>query len=96
MSAWIPAARLSFTATLAKQLAPRGITVNAVGPGSTDTDMNAARLATPEGRSAVAAQSPFNRVAQPDDIADIVAFLASEDSRWVTGQWLDASGGSML
>ncbi|MCV7286837.1 SDR family oxidoreductase [Mycolicibacterium wolinskyi] len=86
----------SFTATLAKQLAARNITVNAVGPGSTDTDMNAARLATPEGRATVAAQSPFNRVARPDDIADIVAFLASDDARWVTGQWIDASGGSML
>ncbi|MHC9293260.1 SDR family oxidoreductase [Mycobacterium sp. LTG2003] len=86
----------SFTATLAKQLAARNITVNAVGPGSTDTDMNAARLATPEGRAAVAAQSPFNRVAQAGDIADIVAFLASDDARWVTGQWIDASGGSML
>ncbi|OBB10439.1 short-chain dehydrogenase [Mycolicibacterium setense] len=86
----------SFTATLAKQLAPRGITVNAVGPGTTDTDMNAARLASVEGRASAAGQSPFNRVAQPDDIADIVAFLASEDARWVTGQWMDASGGSML
>ncbi|MCW1819553.1 short-chain dehydrogenase [Mycolicibacterium conceptionense] len=86
----------SFTATLAKDVAPRGITVNAVGPGSTDTDMNAARLASAEGRAAVAAQSPFNRVATPADVADIVAFLASEDSRWVTGQWVDASGGSML
>ncbi|TVY06266.1 SDR family oxidoreductase [Mycolicibacterium porcinum] len=86
----------SFTATLAKHVAPRGITVNAVGPGSTDTDMNAARLASAQGRAAVAGQSPFNRVAQPDDVADIVAFLADEDSRWVTGQWIDASGGSML
>jgi 3-oxoacyl-[acyl-carrier protein] reductase len=86
----------SFTATLAKVTAQRGITVNAVGPGGTNTDMNAARLATEEGRAALAAQSPLNRVAQPDDIADIVAFLASEDARWVTGQWIDASGGSML
>lgn len=86
----------SFTANLAKAVAPRGITVNAVGPGTTDTDMNAARLATPEGRAAVAAQSPFDRVAQADDISGIVAFLASDDARWITGQWLDASGGSML
>ncbi|MBN3453164.1 SDR family oxidoreductase [Mycobacterium sp. DSM 3803] len=86
----------SFTATLAKHVAARGITVNAVGPGSTDTDMNAARLATEQGRAAVAAQSPLNRVAQPEDIADIVAFLASDDARWITGQWIDASGGSML
>jgi len=86
----------SLTATLAKELGPRGITVNAVGPGSTNTDMNAARLATEEGRAAIAAFSPLNRVAQPEDIADIVAFLASDDARWVTGHWIDASGGSML
>ncbi|MFN6551376.1 SDR family oxidoreductase [Mycolicibacterium septicum] len=86
----------AFTATLAKELAARRITVNAVGPGTVDTDMNAARLATPEGRATVAAQSPFNRVADPTDVADVVAFLASDDSRWVTGQWIDATGGSML
>ncbi|GAA5166216.1 MULTISPECIES: SDR family oxidoreductase [Amycolatopsis] len=86
----------TFTATLAKELGPRGITVNAVGPGATDTDMNTTRLATEEGRAAIAAQSPLRRVAQPADIADVVAFLASDDARWVTGQWLDASGGSML
>ncbi|MDR6866050.1 NAD(P)-dependent dehydrogenase (short-subunit alcohol dehydrogenase family) [Microbacterium resistens] len=86
----------AFTATLAKHLGPRGITVNAVGPGATDTDMNAARLATPEGRATVAALSPLGRVAMPEDIADIVAFLVSADARWVTGQWIDATGGSML
>ncbi|MBU8812051.1 SDR family oxidoreductase [Mycolicibacterium goodii] len=86
----------SFTATLAKAVASRGITVNAVGPGTTDTDMNAERLSTPEGRTAAASQSPFGRVAQADDIAGVVAFLASDDARWITGQWLDASGGSML
>ncbi|WP_433412084.1 SDR family oxidoreductase [Microtetraspora malaysiensis] len=86
----------SLTATLAKELGPRGITVNAVGPGATDTDMNAARLSTEEGRAAIAALSPLNRVAQAADIADIVAFLASDDARWVTGQWIDGSGGSML
>jgi len=86
----------AFTATLAKLVAQRGITVNAVGPGGTDTDMNAARLATPEGRKAMAAASPLNRVGRPEDIADIVAFLASRDARWITGQWIDASGGSLL
>ncbi|MFG1953998.1 SDR family oxidoreductase [Micromonospora sp. NPDC048830] len=86
----------AFTATLAKLLGARGITVNAVGPGATDTDMNAVRLATPQGREAIAALSPMNRVAGPEDIADVVAFLASDDARWVTGQWIDASGGSLL
>ncbi len=55
----------AFTATLAKEPAARRITVNAVGTGSVDTDMNAARLATPEGRAAVAAQSPFNKGGRP-------------------------------
>jgi len=86
----------ALTAALAKQLGPRQITVNAVGPSATATDMNAARLATPQGREAIASLSPLNRVAQPEDIADIVAFLASDDARWVTGQWIDASGGSLL
>jgi 3-oxoacyl-[acyl-carrier protein] reductase len=86
----------ALTGALAKQFGPRGITVNAVGPGATATDMNAARLATEDGRAAIAALSPLARVAQPSDIADIVAFLASDDARWVTGQWIDGSGGSML
>ncbi|GIJ25828.1 short-chain dehydrogenase [Micromonospora qiuiae] len=86
----------AFTGALAKHLGPRGITVNAVGPGATATDMNAARLATPEGRDAIASRSPLNRVAEPQDIADIVAFLASPDARWVTGQWIDATGGALL
>ncbi|GAB17133.1 putative oxidoreductase [Gordonia effusa NBRC 100432] len=86
----------AFTSGLAKYLGARKITVNAVGPGATATDMNAARLATDEGRQAIASRSPLGRVAQPDDIADIVAFLASDDARWITGQWIDASGGSLL
>ncbi|MBC3983205.1 SDR family oxidoreductase [Streptomyces sp. AC563] len=85
------------TLTLAKELGPRGITVNAVAPGVVDTDMNAAWLrGDAETWKAVAAQSPFNRVAKGDDVADIVAFLASSDSRWVTGQWIDATGGALL
>jgi NAD(P)-dependent dehydrogenase (short-subunit alcohol dehydrogenase family) len=86
----------ALTATLAKDLAPRGITVNAVGPGATNTDMNAERVATEEGRASLAALSPLNRLAQPEDVADVVAFLASDDARWVTGQWIDVSGGSLL
>ena len=86
----------AFTAVLAKHLGPRGVTVNAVGPGATATDMNATRLATPEGREAIASRSPLGRVAQPEDVADVVAFLASDDARWVTGQWIDVSGGALL
>lgn len=86
----------ALTGGLAKSLGRRAVTVNAVGPGATATDMNAARLATPEGREAIAASSPLNRVAEPEDIAGIVAWLASDDARWVTGQWIDATGGALL
>lgn len=86
----------ALTHALAKELAPRAITVNAVGPGGTATGMNAARLATAEGRAAMAADSPLGRIGQPDDVAGIVGFLVSETAGWVTGQWIDASGGSLL
>ena|SRR5690606_11631019 len=84
----------AFTAALAKQLGPRGITVNAVAPGPVDTEMNAAWLGG--AREMVAGLSPLGRLAEGTDIADIVAFLASTDSRWVTGQRIDASGGALL
>jgi 3-oxoacyl-[acyl-carrier protein] reductase len=86
----------TFTLALAKELGPRGITVNAVSPGFVETDMNAKKRTTAESRAALAARSVFNRIGQPSDIAEIVAFLASDASRWITGQCLDASGGSLL
>ncbi|UQA90938.1 SDR family oxidoreductase [Streptomyces halobius] len=86
----------TLTRTLAKDLGERGITVNAMAPGWVDTHVTAARTATPEGRAALAAYSVFNRVGEPADIADVAAFLASDDSRWITGQRIDVSGGSVL
>ncbi|WP_280358687.1 SDR family oxidoreductase [Nocardia otitidiscaviarum] len=86
----------AFTAILAKEVGPRGITVNAVAPGIVDTDMNAAWLRNDAAQANVAAMSPLRRVGQPADIADVVGFLASADSRWVTGQWIDATGGALL
>ncbi|MCF3143877.1 SDR family oxidoreductase [Streptomyces platensis] len=88
-----------FTSTLAKDLGPRGITVNAVAPGPVNTDMNAGWLrgeANAAARQQVSGISPLGRVADAADIGDIVAFLASDDSRWVTGQWIDATGGALL
>ncbi|GAB1516467.1 SDR family oxidoreductase [Actinophytocola sp. KF-1] len=79
---------------LAPVFGPRGITVNAVMPGIIDTDMNAGWLA--EGRAAAAAYSVFDRVGTPDDVARVVRFLASDAGRWVTGQVIDATGGSAL
>lgn len=85
------------TLALAKELGANGITVNAVAPGVIDTDMNAGWLRSdPAAAAGVAALSPFGRIGQPGDVADVVAFLASDDARWVTGQWLDASGGALL
>ncbi|WP_051716753.1 glucose 1-dehydrogenase [Streptomyces megasporus] len=87
----------AFTLTLARELGPRRITVNAVAPGAVDTDMNADWLrGNDEARRQTAAQSALGRVGEPRDIADVVAFLASDDSRWITGQWLDATGGALL
>ncbi|MEW2359037.1 SDR family oxidoreductase [Spirillospora sp. NPDC029432] len=85
----------ALTLALAQQLGPRGITVNSVAPGIVETDMNA-WLADPAARAGAAAYSTFNRVGQAADIAGIVAFLASDDSGWVTGQRIDGTGGSLL
>lgn len=86
----------TLTLTLAKDLGERGITVNTIAPGFIETDMNAAMRATPEAHAALAAISVFNRLGRPADIADVAAFLASDDSRWITGQRIDVTGGSML
>lgn len=86
----------TFTLHLAQLLGPRGITVNAVLPGIVDTDVNASWLHTPEGQQHAAEMSALGRVGQPSDIADVVAFLSSNDGRWVTGQMVDATGGSHL
>ncbi|MFF3980833.1 SDR family oxidoreductase [Streptomyces sp. NPDC001828] len=84
------------TRYLSKVVGARGITVNAVAPGIIDTDINAHWLrADEEARAQAAAYSVFGRVGEGSDIADVVAFLASDDGRWITGQWLDATGGSL-
>ncbi|MFI0419081.1 SDR family oxidoreductase [Spongiactinospora sp. 9N601] len=82
------------THTLAAALGSRDITVNSVAPGVIETDMNAAL--TEEHLAAARAASTFKRLGTPDDIADIVAFVASDDARWVTGQYIDATGGAKL
>ncbi len=81
----------------AKDLGGRGITVNAVAPGVIDTDMNAGWLrAGDDVRDAVSAMSPLGRIGMPADVADVVAFLVSNDARWVTGQYVDATGGALV
>lgn len=82
---------------LAKELGARGITVNSVAPGVVDTDMNADWLRTgDEARQSVARLAALGRVGEPADIAEVVAFLASDHGGWITGQWIDATGGSLF
>lgn len=85
----------ALTLLLAPQLGARGITVNAVRPGATATDMNAGAR-DPATAAAIAQTIALGRVGQADDIARVVAFLASPDGGWVTGQCIDASGGQRL
>lgn len=83
----------SLTRSHATELGPRGITVNAVAPGPTATDMYDTFPAAT--RDLVARTIPLGRFGSPEDIAPVVAFLASDDARWVTGQVIAASGGAI-
>jgi 3-oxoacyl-[acyl-carrier protein] reductase len=77
---------------LAKELGPRGITVNVVSPGPTDTELFG-QGKSEEDRRRYAQLAALGRLGTPEDIADVVAFLASDEARWVTGQNLRANGG---
>jgi len=84
------AALEQFTRALAREVAPRGITVNTLSPGFTDTDM---LNANPHLVELGAKLSPMKRIGAPEDVADAVAFLCSHDARWITGQNIQAGGG---
>jgi 3-oxoacyl-[acyl-carrier protein] reductase len=77
-----------YTKGLAQELAPRGITVNTVSPGFTETGMM-----TDQFREVGIQLSPLKRLGLPKDIADVVAFVVSEAARWLTGQNIHAGGG---
>jgi len=81
-----------FTQVAAKELGPRGITVNTVSPGMVETDLMFAVIPA-ERQIGAAKASPLGRLGQPQDIADVVAFLCSEESRWLTGLNIRANGG---
>lgn len=85
------AALEQYTKGLALELAPRGITVNTVSPGITDTG-----VLTEQYRQFGIQVSPFKRLGLPKDIADIVAFIVSEEARWLTGQNIQAGGGIVM
>ncbi|MEV0825048.1 SDR family oxidoreductase [Nonomuraea rubra] len=86
----------TMTLTLASALGVRGITVNAVAPGATKTDVNVPVFEAPGVEELITGQTALNRLGRAEDVADAVAFLASDDGRWITGQVLDASGGLHL
>jgi len=79
----------AFTLSLSAEIAPLGITVNAVDPGATDTGW-----ITREQKAAWGAASPMGRVGAPEDAARLIRFLASEDAGWITGQVIHSRGGS--
>lgn len=81
-----------FTKGLAHELATKGVTVNTVSPGFTDTEM----LADPDVRQSGAQMSPFKRLGTAQDIADVVAFVVSNEARWLTGQNIHAGGGVVM
>ena len=83
----------SMSKVLALELGERNITVNVVAPGPTETEMY---VDSGDDAQAAAAQSPFNRLGQPEDIADIVAFVVSDRCRWITGHVFEAGGGYVM
>lgn len=89
------AALEQFAAVAAREYGGRGITVNCVSPGATDTEM--LRGANPpEALAKVPALTALGRLGEPADVADVVAFLAGPDARWITGQNLRVTGGLLL
>lgn len=84
----------AISGVLANELAPRKIRVNVVSPGYVVTEgTHAAGISGSEMEAGMVAQTPLGRAGEPDDIATVVAFLASDDARWLTGENITASGG---
>ena len=88
------AAVIGFTKALAKELAPSGIRVNCVAPGAVDTDMNAAL--SEEDLALLREETPLGCIGSAEDIAAAVYFLASDSSRFTTGQILSPNGGLVI
>ncbi len=85
---------LGFTKSLAREVASRGVTVNAVAPGFIDTDMT--KELSDEQKEAIFGQVPANRLGQPAEIAATVAFLASEPAAYITGETIHVNGGMYM
>ncbi|MBA6293848.1 3-oxoacyl-ACP reductase FabG [Colwellia sp. MB3u-70] len=85
---------IGFTKSLAREVASRGITVNTVSPGFIDTDMT--QTLTDEQKEGIFAQVPANRLGKPEEIANAVAFLASDGAAYITGETLHVNGGMYM
>jgi len=90
------AALLAMTRSLAVELGQHGITANVVSPGYTLTDITAHMLSVPEFSEKVKRLTAMDRIGRPEDVAAMVCFLASDEAEWVTGQWIEATGGYKL
>lgn len=86
-----------FTKYVAKEFGSRGIRANVVAPGPVETDFNGAAIrSNPQMKSFLSGLSPLNRVGNADDIGSVVAFLCTEDAKWINGQRIEVSGGINL
>ena len=88
------AAVLGFTKALAKELGPSGITVNAIAPGVINTDMNSAFSS--DDMAALAEETPLGRIGEPEEIASVALFLASDKAEFITGEVINVSGGFVI
>jgi NAD(P)-dependent dehydrogenase (short-subunit alcohol dehydrogenase family) len=86
-----------FTKYVAKEFGSRGIRANVVAPGATETDFNGAAIRNnPQMQSIIANNTALGRVGKADDIGSVVAFLCTEDAKWVNAQRIEVTGGSGL
>jgi NAD(P)-dependent dehydrogenase (short-subunit alcohol dehydrogenase family) len=90
------AALLSLTQTLAMELGPSGVRVNAIAPGVVDTRLAAAMTTNDTIRDRVLDRTPLGRIGEPADIAGIAVFLASDEAAWITGQTFVVDGGYLV
>ena len=85
---------IGFTKSLAKEVAKRNINVNAVAPGFIQTDMT--NILKEETKENIVKQIPLGRIGNPQDVANVVKFLASDDSSYITGQVINIDGGLLM